>query len=766
MIDTLRVKALHQGNRPAYTFLVDGEAEKIDLTYGELDRQSRAIGASLQLAGATGERVLLLVPHGLEFITAFLGCLYAGAIAVPAYPPRLNRSQLRLQKIIDDAQAAVALTTRAVLARVERVFRDSPYANVMNMKWIATDELTDGLEEKWREPEINGDSLAMIQYTSGSTSAPKGVMVSHSNLLSNQRMIQTAFHQTKESIIVGWLPLYHDMGLIGNVLQPLFLGASCVLMAPTVFLQKPARWLQAISDYRATTSGGPNFAYDLCVRKISPDERAHLDLSSWTTAFNGSEPIFHETMERFAATFGACGFRREAFYPCYGLAEATLLVSAGQSKAQSKIDAEIIERNRLMSPAVNDGKRIIVCCGKALPSERMVIVDPESLTQCADERGGEIWVSGPNVSRGYWNREQETEQTFGAYLGETGEGPFLRTGDLGYMKEGELFVTGRIKDLIIIRGRNHYPQDIELTVQQSDPALESGNCAAFSIEVANEERLVIVKELSRGGSDPNSLIECIREAVAREHEVQSHAIVLINKASMPKTTSGKIQRHECRNQYQAGGLATIVEWRENETLKVEPVNSAPTNKLLTVDAIAIESIENSLLSFLAAKLGRGAQGIDIYKPLLSYGVDSLTAIELSHHLESRFGVVLPSANLLEDVTIAQLARNALDQMKGGAHYSRPSIVPISKDATEYPLSYGQRSLWFLHQLSPLSGAYNVSSAVRIRSTLDQGALRRTLQKIVDRHDSLRTTFLFRDGEPLQRIHEKLDISLLEMDVSS
>jgi amino acid adenylation domain-containing protein len=762
IVEHLRKKTLHQGGQLAYTFLVDGEAEKLDLTYGELDRRSRAIGASLQLAGVTGERVLLLYPHGLDFIAAFLGCLYAGAIAVPAYPPRLNRSQIRLQKIIEDTQATMALTTKAVLAKVGRVFSEAPCA--LSLKWLATDDITHELEEKWREPAINGDTLAMIQYTSGSTSDPKGVMVSHHNLLSNERMIQEAFRQSEESVIVGWLPLYHDMGLIGNVLQPLFLGARCVLMSPTAFLQKPSRWLQAISDYRATTSGGPNFAYDLCVRKINSDERANLDLSSWITAFNGAEPIFHETMERFAATFATCGFRRESFYPCYGLAEATLLVSAGSNQTRPEIEKKI-ESGQLISTHAHDGQKLRVGCGRTLPSERVLIVDPESLTPCAAGKVGEIWVSGPNVAQGYWNREQQTEQTFRAHLEGTREGPFLRTGDLGFINNGELFVTGRIKDLIIIRGRNHYPQDIELTVRQSDPALESGSCAAFSIEQADEERLVIVKELGRGVHDTSYLIERIREVVAREHEVQAHAIVLIDKGSMPKTTSGKIQRYECRNQYLVGELATVAEWHENVASEVEPVPLPSTNGLRTIDAIARETIEASLLLFLAAKLRRSVNEIDVNKSLLSYGVDSLTAIELSHHLESRFGVVLPSVGMLEDATIAQLARKTVDLLKGEAPYSGPSFMPAPKEVTEYPLSYGQRSLWFLYQLAPLSGAYNVASAVRIRSALHIGAIRSTLQKIVDRHDSLRTTFLLREGEPLQRVHDKLDISLHEIDAS-
>jgi acyl-CoA synthetase (AMP-forming)/AMP-acid ligase II len=422
LIDLLRRNFFDKGNQLAYTFLADGGAEKIDLTYGELDRQSRAIGASLQLAGATGERVLLLYPPGVEFITAFLGCLYAGAVAVPAYPPRPNRSDLRLQKIIADTQAAVALTTKIALSRVDRAFGEAPY--MKNLRWLATDEIVRESEQKWREPSINGDTLAMIQYTSGSTSAPKGVMISHSNLLSNERMIREAFHQTEESIIVGWLPLYHDMGLIGNVLQPLFLGARCVLMSPTAFLQKPLRWLQAISDYRATTSGGPNFAYDLCVRKISPDERARLDLSSWTVAFNGAEPIFHKTMERFAATFASCGFRRETFYPCFGLAEATLLVSAGPNQTQLMIDEEAVEPNHLITSTANDGERIMVGCGRALPDERVVIVDPESLTPCPAEKVGEIWVSGPNIARGYWNRDRRRSKLLGLIWQGAGRGRF------------------------------------------------------------------------------------------------------------------------------------------------------------------------------------------------------------------------------------------------------------------------------------------------------------------------------------------------------
>jgi acyl-CoA synthetase (AMP-forming)/AMP-acid ligase II len=553
IVDLLRRHAIHQGWRPAYTFLVDGEAEKKNLTYEELDRRSRAIGASLQLAGATGGCALLLYPSGLEFIAAFLGCLYAGVIAIPAYPPLPNRPQQRLQGIIEDSQAAIVLTTNAVIAAAGRVISEMPYAK--KLRWIATDDIADRLGEKWREPAINGDTLAMLQYTSGSTSDPKGVMVSHSNLLSNEGMIQKAVRQTKDSVFVGWLPLYHDMGLIGITLQTLFLGARSVLMAPTAFLQKPFRWLQAVSEYRAAVSGGPNFAYDLCVRRISPDQRSRLDLSGWTVAFNGAEPISCETLERFSAAFATCGFRKEAFYPCYGLAEATLFVSGGQTGRMPVVrtfQATALENNRaILTDHEQVGGRHLVGCGNNLSDQRIAIVHPEFLTECLQGEVGEVWVSGPNVAQGYWRHPDETEQLFRAYLPRTGEGPFLRTGDLGFVLDGELFITGRLKDLVIIDGRNHYPQDIELTVQKSHAAIRPGGCAAFSANFDGRERLVVVAEIDRRHRDldRNEIVKAIRLAVAEQHELRIEHVWLLKTEKVPKTSSGKIQRRACRSNF-------------------------------------------------------------------------------------------------------------------------------------------------------------------------------------------------------------------------
>jgi len=557
---------------------VDGGTKEIHLTYEELDRRARAIGALLQKQVTAGSRALLLYPPGLEYIAAFFGCLYAGVIAVPSYPPRLNRPDPRLQTIVADAQATVALTTTPILSNMEHRLAHAP--DLEALRWLDNGNIASDLAEEWRDPEIESDSLAFLQYTSGSTATPKGVMVSHGNLLHNLALLHQCFELTPDSRSVIWLPPYHDMGLIGGLLQPLYVGFPAILMSPLVFLQRPLRWLQAISRYKGTVSGGPNFAYDLCVRKITNEQRATLDLSSWESAFNGAEPVRCETLERFALAFESCGFRREAFYPCYGLAEATLIVSGGLKAAPPILHAvqgEALESNQVVAASVeveNEGARTLVGCGQTLGSQKIVIADPESFIQCPPDQIGEIWVSGPSVAQGYWNQPEETECAFEAYLADTGEGLFLRTGDLGFLKDGELFITGRLKDLIIIDGRNHYPQDIELTVEQSHPSLRPGCCAAFSVDVENEERLVVVAEVDRRyrlarrqvdsnpgpasghrpSPDVKAMLKAIRRAVAEQHGAQVHDVLLLKHGRILKTSSGKIQRHACRAGYLAGSL--------------------------------------------------------------------------------------------------------------------------------------------------------------------------------------------------------------------
>jgi acyl-CoA synthetase (AMP-forming)/AMP-acid ligase II len=559
LVEILRWRASRQPDQRAYTFLVDGETEEAHLTYAELDRRARAIAARLQSLGAAGERALLVCPPSLEYIAAFLGCLYAGVVAVPVYPPdpmRVERTLPRLLAIANDARPVVVLTTSLFLSMANDLLAREPI--LQGVQGLATDDIANDLAEAWRDPGIGDSTLAFLQYTSGSTAAPKGVMVSHGNILYNERMIQIAFGNTGQSTCVSWLPMYHDMGLLGNILQPLFLGAHCVLMSPFDFLQKPYRWLQALSKYRGYFSGAPNFAYDLCVRKIKPEQLASLDLSSWKKAYNGAEPVRHQILEQFAKTFEPCGLKREALYPVYGLAEATLFVSGGAPSSLPifcAVQSAALEQNRVVATSMDDeNARVLVGCGRTWLDQKIAIVDPIALTMCPADAVGEIWVSGPNVAQGYWNRPEETERVFRAYLADTGEGPFLRTGDLGFLKDGELFITGRIKDLIIVDGRNHYPQDIELTVDQSHPALRSGCCAAFSIDIENTERLVVVAEAKDSLPDIEQVVKTVRRSIAKHHDVQVHDILLLRPRTIPKTSSGKIQRHACRVGYLTGTL--------------------------------------------------------------------------------------------------------------------------------------------------------------------------------------------------------------------
>jgi acyl-CoA synthetase (AMP-forming)/AMP-acid ligase II len=567
LIELLIYRAQSQPNQVSYTFLDDGEVEAQRLTYQALDQQARAIAAWLQNIGAAGTRALLIYPPGLEFIAAFFGCLYAGVAAVPVYPPRRNQNLSRLQAITADAQATVALSTAPMISTIKAQFVEE--AVWTKLQWLATDNVAQDLAAAWQRPKINCDTLALLQYTSGSTGMPKGVMVSHRNLLHNSALIQQSFADTANSCGVSWLPPYHDMGLIGGVVQPLYVGAPLYLMSPVAFLQKPFRWLQAISHFKATTSGGPNFAYDLCVRKITPEQRERLDLSCWEIAFTGAEPIRAETLDQFTTVFAGCGFNRKALHPCYGMAETTLMVSGSVKAALPTIcqlDGAALEQNRIVPAHNQANSRTLVGCGRTWLDQKVLIVNPESCTVCAPDQIGEIWVSGRSVAQGYWNQPEQSQTTFQAYLADTGEGPFLRTGDLGFLREGELFITGRLKDMMIIRGQNHYPQDIELTLEKSQPALRPGCGAAFTVSVKGEERLVIVHEVERNylrKLNVNEVVDSIRQAVAAEHGLQVYAAVLLKTGSIPKTSSGKIQRHACRTGFLAGSLSVVEDWSEH-----------------------------------------------------------------------------------------------------------------------------------------------------------------------------------------------------------
>ena len=569
LVDILRNRAMEQPHQTIYNFLVDGETEEIALTYGQLEQKAKAIAAYLQSVCSPQDRVLLLFPAGLDYITAFFGCLYAGVIAIPAYPPRPNRSLNRIHNILQNAQTNIALTTSETVQSLSRQLEVTP--ELQDLRWITTDTIDNNIATYWYEPSLDEDSIAFLQYTSGSTAEPKGVKIAYRNLLHNLEAIHRCFRHSTQSRGVIWLPPYHDMGLIGGVLQPLFGDFPVTLMSPLMFLQNPLRWLKAISRDRATTSGGPNFAYDMCVRKFKPEQLRGLDLSSWQVAFNGAEPINHETLNSFAETFAPYGFDYSAFYPCYGMAEATLIISGGSNTAvvTKTVRGKALEQNKIEIADDNEPHpHTLVSCGRSLFDQRIAIANPETLVSCKPGEVGEIWVSGTSIAQGYWRQPQISEATFNAYLKDTQSGPFLRTGDLGFICEGELFFTGRLKDLIVIKGRNHYPQDIEKTVQETTSWIRPSCVASFSIELQGEEKLVVLAEVertywSRNRSSSNGtaamisvkdLTQSIRREISKNHDLQTHSILLLKPGTLPKTSSGKIQRHACRAEFLEGNL--------------------------------------------------------------------------------------------------------------------------------------------------------------------------------------------------------------------
>lgn len=766
LVDLLQYRSGDQPNREAFIFLQDGENEEITLTYQELGRRSRAIAAQMRSMGMVGERALLLYPPGLDFLAAFFGCLYAGVVAVPAYPPHNQRNTPRIQAIIADAQAAIALTTSTLLPKVQSLLGEKNHTEIL--QWLATDSLEQGIETSWQAPYIERDSLAFLQYTSGSTGTPKGVMLSHSNLLHNAAVTYQFMEHSPNSKFVSWLPVYHDMGLIGGILQPLYGGFPCILLSPASFLQRPYRWLQTISRYQGTTSGGPNFAYELCVNKITPEQYTTLDLSSWSVAFNGAEPIRQDTLERFAATFAECGFRPEAFYPCYGMAEATLMVSGVAKTALPRcksVDKTALSQHQVCESTTNQDSQAFVSCGYSIAEQQIVIAHPENCTRCQPNEVGEIWVASPSVGKGYWHRTLETEQIFCAYLKDTGEGPFLRTGDLGFLDNDELFITGRVKDLIIIRGRNLYPQDIELTAERSHPSLRLGSCAVFAVEVDNEERLVVVQELEfRAKPNGNEVITAIRQAIAEEHEVQVYAVVLIKPGTIPKTSSGKIQRRATRAAFLANNLdvassnvlrSADVTVKENRLQRQVLVSLAPNESQSLLEAY----IQEQVARVLSIKLNE----VNPEQPFSTFGLDSLKAFELQNRIENALGITLSVADFFAGWNARLLATKILAQLKIAA-ISSESLLPVHRHNDFHPLSFAQQRLWFIHQLVPDTPAYNIPIIIRFQGRVNVAVLEQSLNEIIKRHEILRTNFIVVDGQPVQIIQPEFNINLLVKDL--
>ncbi|EPX59032.1 Long-chain-fatty-acid--CoA ligase [Cystobacter fuscus DSM 2262] len=771
-VDLLTYRAEHQPDKLAFTFLHEDTTSGVSLTNGQLDERARAIAAFLQNHGTVGDRALLLYPPGLDFITAFFGCLYAGLIPVPAYPPRRNQKVQRLQALLTDAAPRLVLTTSAFTGGISAHFAGSPEFEALQL--VPTDQLETGLASSWKRPSLKENMLAFLQYTSGSTSTPKGVMVSHANLIHNSECIRSAFALTPEDRAVTWLPSFHDMGLIDGILQPLYTGFPAVLMSPASFLQQPIRWLKAISHYRATHSGGPNFAYELCVRRTTEEQREGLELSCWKMAYNGAEPVRRPTLELFASTFAPYGFQPRFFYPCYGLAEATLMVTGGlveEAPVFLTLDSQRLEEHQVETAAsVTPKSTSLVGSGRTHLDTKVIIAHPGTRTRCAPDQVGEIWVSGRGIAQGYWNRPKETQEVFHASLSDTGEGPFLRTGDLGFVRGNELFVTGRQKDLLIIRGRNHYPQDIELTAARSHPALHPGGGAAFSVVVNDAEQLVVVHELERvalRSVNVEDVSTAMRRAIAEQHELQTHAVVLLKPGQIPKTSSGKIQRAACRERFLKGTLEPV----GTSVLEAEADAVEETARLAPEEILALPPAERPprlvehLRWLVSQALRVPVARVDPEHTLLQLGLDSLAATELQHRLEAEFGVAISLEVFLEDNSIARLTEHLLERLASKSAITTQRRPAPSDSGAGHPLSHGQQALWFLHQMAPASAAYNVSFAVRVVSEIDPETLWEAFRVLTGRHSALRTAFETVEGRPVARVRSESTLDVQHIDAT-
>ncbi len=769
LVSLLRHRALMTPDACAYIFLKDGESLEHTISFGQLDSMARIIAAQLQAMDMTSKRVLLIYPAGIEYITAFLGCLYAGAIAVPVYPPSRHYAH-RLKAIIRDASPSAVLTTANLCEKLQQNHEKD--WDCQKLIWLVTDLPTHCDSDAWIPLPLQSNCLAFLQYTSGSTGDPKGVMVSHGNLIANQRMIKQAFNHTQETVVVGWLPLYHDMGLIGNVLQPLYLGTTAILMSPLAFLEKPIRWLQAISRYRASTSGGPNFAYELCVRKITPEQKQSLDLSCWTLAFNGSEPVRLATLKRFFNAFSECGFQQTAFFPCYGLAESTLFVTGKRLHHHhfQCDDKNSFEQQNLSNTPISSGH--------AWDGHMVCIVNPSTKIPCPDGTEGEIWIAGPSVAQGYWNRYEVSEEIFRAMLSLPEERldlnnwsersihqkyfdcckhTFLRTGDLGIANNGDLFVTGRIKDLIILRGRNYYPHDLEQAIDDYVTAIRPNCCAAFSVEREGEECLFIAVEAKRkkiSHQESGKVFSQIRQTLADASDAPISELLLLPPGSLFKTSSGKIQRQAIKQAYLNNQFTILARTGHDEFF-----NSSSTADTVDKDGsidLARERLHvlphdqqlQGMAHFLGLQLAKLLRipEADIMPAhsIRLLGLDSLRLVELKHTIDAFLGTDLPLSLFLSELTVSELVNILVTEMNNAPPSEEKSV--LQKDMS---LSCAQQAIWAVHQLEPNSIVYNVYISLHFQGFLDNAILHPAMEKLLQRHPQLRT-YYWVSGESVQQ----------------
>ena len=690
LVGLLRHRAETAPTSRAFTFLVDGDDQEDVITYAQLDHQARAVAATISEEVGEFDRVLVIYPQGLSYLSALFGCMYAKTLAVPLQPPdprRLDRTLPKLESIVRDGGVRLVLTTREMLEGAQKMLpAGSPLAEV---PWIATDDIELSAAEAWKEPELNADDMAYLQYTSGSTSTPKGVIVTHRNLIHNLTDFDVDYGHDADSVMVTWLPTFHDLGLVYGVFMPVFKGFPCVILDPMSFLARPIRWLRAISKYRGTHSPAPNFAYDICVSKTSVEDRQGLDLSCWKVALNGAEAIRYESEARFVEAFEPFGVTWKTISHAYGMSETTAKISSEPHWWEPEFvwaDATALEENRVVDvPKSTENARILASCGTTDTDTTVVIARIPDFAKQPDNHVGEIWVGGTTITQGYWERADATEECYGVELSDTGEGPFFRTGDLGFRRDGRVFVTGRLKDMIIIRGENHYPQDIEWDVQFCHPALRPNSIAAFSITHEGREKVVVVSEAYPDKlANEESVFAAVRESVA-EHGIQVNAIQLIAPRTIFKTSSGKIMRGRAKLAWSNNEFQVLADWR----LPVANANApdrAEKGDLVSQVTVADVATRRELLTdhvvhMAADILGLPDDYVEPTRPLRELGFDSVQAVELAEDLGNSIGQRLPATVLFDYPTCEELAEYILEEWFSSRSAPVPSSSSESVSAT-------------------------------------------------------------------------------------
>jgi len=750
-----RLAAQRAGDTALITIDTTGETR---YDYAALHARVRNLAAQLAHAAAPGQRALLLMDSGIDYVTAFFACLYAGLTAVPAFEPGAARSaqMARLRAIASDAEPALTITTTAQAS----LHADALAAIAPDARIVLADGLHTPAPADWQPYAVTPDTLAFLQYTSGSTAAPKGVMVTHGNVMANEVAIADGMGIGPGDVIATWLPLYHDMGLIGGLLQPVYTGVPVVMMSPQFFLERPARWLQAISRHRATVSGGPDFAYRLCVERVRDSHLEGLDLSSWKVAYSGAEPVRADTLRAFRDRLAPAGFSAQALYPCYGLAEATLFVTGGKRGGGmlcTTFDARALAQGH--GEAAQDGLELVACgFPRGAHTVRIATADGHALP---DGQVGEIEVAGASVTHGYWRNADATAATFGS-----GRDDWLRTGDLGLMRDGQLYIAGRRKDLIIVRGQNLYPQDIERAVEQHVPAARRGRVAAFPVHTPDGEAIGIAAEISRPDQKRVghvALVQALAEAVGNACGAPLAVALLLNPGGLPKTTSGKLQRSACRQGWLDQSMDACAVWAHG-TFTVGGTTAGGGTGSATEPPQG--NTENALAALWQELLGTAPA--DRHAHFFANGGSSLTAARLVARLREKFGAAVPMRLPFDHPTLAACAA-ALEHLPARTVPSLPQAIATAPRTAKMPLAPAQHRLWLADRVAAPADrwTYNMAGGLRLHGALDVEALQASLAALVARHEILRTGYpADAHGEPYASIADRIVIDLPQSDLSA